>query len=179
MCIQPSKAEASGINSKLLRTFGIGNEDEISEKELRIRRGTLKKIMSEAMPYDPKIKPFPGLGPHKGYPLEAQRSIRVPILELTAVINKIVKGLEYNLSNKRYVREPFKLEVHFVDEQANIAEVYSILEKHGAKKELGPGFVANRAMAHELFNGETSAVIYQIKIWGTLTAYASIMSPEF
>src|SRR5262249_9545678 len=103
MCIDPAKAEASGITKALLRSLGVW--EGISDGEREIRKKLLKGILAETKPYRGE-KPLPGLGPHQGFPPEIQRTIPIPENLLMAVLGKIFRGSEYILNNDRYVMPP-------------------------------------------------------------------------
>ncbi len=177
MCVDPQKAQASGINRKMLDSFGIGNEANLSKGELVARRQTLRRIIGESKPYNPEsgIKPFPSFGFHSGYPINKQRIMPVPI-ELKTVALKVVKGLEFYLNNERYIEQPYKAKIYFVDEGENIEDVYLVLAKHGIRKEFGPGFSVERVEGK--YKSDFMDVIYRIVVWGTLIIYGSIMISE-
>ena len=102
LCIDPNKAEASGVNKKLLRTLGFG--ENISNKEKVIRKKKLENILLEVRPYEGQ-KPFPGLGLHEGYSPEMEKIIPVPEQYLIPVLEKIFRGTEYILG-ERYIKPP-------------------------------------------------------------------------
>lgn len=166
-CINPSKAEASGISRKLLRTFGIG--EDISENERSIRKKKLESILQEVRPYEGQ-KPFPGLGLHDGYPPEIQKIIPVPVDYLIPVLEKIFRGTEYILGG-RYIQPPHEIKIYHVDEEPT--EVTKLIEKFGYSTSLGPGFIIQRAASSV---GDL-VILYKAIIWGILISYASIDLP--
>lgn len=173
MCIDPAKVEASGINKRLYRSFGIGvSSKEVGKEERKIRLGKLKDIMKGATRYSGSAKPFPGLGFHVGRLPEEHLTIPVPEKELIAVSKKIIRGSEYIYGNKRYIEEPFEVEVYFVNEDADIGDVTQLLGL-GYRKDYGPGFVVERVAAMD----SSRSVMYKIIIWGTLKIYGSVMIP--
>ncbi len=174
LCIAPDHPEALGINGKLLRSFGIGiDDDSLDPKEKEIRRKLLKKIIAETKPYTPGTKAFPGLGLHEGFPPEAQVTTPVPFEELEKVSEKIVRGLEYIFGNKRYIEKPYEVEVYFLEEKHGIRSLFDLLKKHGTQTSYGAGFSVERAAADK-----TRSVIYQIKVWNKLTIFGSVMTPD-
>jgi hypothetical protein len=62
VCIDPAKAQAAGINRKLLRSFGIG--PDIPDREKEIRRKLKDTILAESAPYAGD-ETLPGLGLHQ------------------------------------------------------------------------------------------------------------------
>lgn len=175
LCVDPDHPEAIGINSKLLRSFGLGiDENSVPLEEVEKRRKLLKKILNETKPYTPDTKAFPGLGLHEGFPPELQVTTPVPFKELEEVSKKIVRGLEYIFGGKRYIEKPYEVKVYFLEEKHEIRSLYDLLRKHGTQIPYGPGFYVERAAA----NDKTKSVIYQIKVWNKLTIFGSVMTPD-
>jgi len=164
LCVDPQKAEASGITKKVLVLFGIG-VNNISEKEKLTRETIRKKFLKEVKSYSSKIKPFPGLGFHKDFPKKLQVCISVPP-ELIPVLEKIIRGVEYKLG-KRYIEPPYKLKIYHIFEEPK--EIQKVL-KYSVITSLGPGFRVERVVS----SNQTSPVLYKTTIWGTLISYASI-----
>ncbi len=174
MCVDPSKAGASGIHKRLYASLGVGiDRSELTPKEAKTRMDTLLKLIRPAQRWHSGIKAFPGLGLHEGFKPEDHRVIPVPHDELIRVSEKIVKGLEYKLGN-RYVEKPFKLEVYFVENPEVIQNVQDILQKYGAAGAYGPGFLVQRA---EATDGPHPSMLYRIRIWETLSIYSSVTVP--
>ena len=174
-CISPEKQAIWGLRERFSRSLGIGiSNGELPSEELLARKKLAVELYNELKPYTAGAQTFPGFGPHAGYPPETQMGIRIPGPELIAVSKKIVRGLEYVLNKKRYIEPPYELDVYFVEEGNNIAQVYTLLSTHGTKKEQGPGFTVERVAA----TTGTFSVIYRIIIWDTLVVYASIMTPD-
>jgi len=167
-CVDPKQAEASGINFKFKRALGI-ERGNLTRYEQVIRKRKAQKLLKKFVPYDSiRTKPFPGLGPHEGYPSDKQMAMPVP-KELIPVLEKIFRGLEYKLNNKKYIGHPYVLKVYHVDEEP--PELERLFNSFGKKEEFGPGFKVQRASAVE----DEEVVIYKSIIWGKLESYASIM----
>jgi hypothetical protein len=49
--MDPGKAEASGISTKVLRSFGIGAAGKTA-REKELRRKTMERLLREIVPYD-------------------------------------------------------------------------------------------------------------------------------
>ena len=165
-CIDPDVAKASGIKEKLFRSFGIGKN--ISDDERHIRTRKLKSLLGELQPYKGQ-KTFPGLGLHKGYPIETQMGMPIPVDYLLPVLQKIFRGAEYILG-KRYIKPPFKIEVYHPHEEP--PELSRLITMHAHSTSLGPGFEIQRVAS----NVGDLVVIYKAIVWGTITSYASIDS---
>jgi hypothetical protein len=165
LCLDPTKAEASGINKTLRRSFGIGSG--ISEKEKQIRKKLLEKVLGESKPYAGE-ETFPGLGLHKGFPPEIQRTILFRADCLFAVLEKVFRGCEYVLNNQRYVKPPYSIQLYHVHEEP--PDVATVINKFATTSSLGPGFEVKRAAAHD----DEHVVLYKATVWGTIISYASI-----
>jgi len=157
-CIDPNKAEASGITNKLKET-------------LQKRPHFLKRLLVKLRPYSKDKKTFPGLGLHPGFPPESQMYIRMPHDLLITVLEKIFRGTEY-IMGEEYIEHPYKLEIYHVEKE--LKEIKDIFEKWGKKEALGPGFKIERATP----SGMKRPIIYRQTTWGVITSYASIFKNE-
>lgn len=71
LCLDPNKAEASGLSAKAVRSMGIGAEG-ISLKESLHRRLLKIKIIRSMRRYEVGTETLPGLGLHVGFPEQKQ-----------------------------------------------------------------------------------------------------------
>lgn len=168
-CVDHEKIEASGINKKLLRSLGIGVDENITSRDLSEREKRRKKLISEMTPYTPDIKAFPGLGLHEGYLPEDHMTIPVPE-ELKPVSEKILRGLEYCMGD-RYIEFPYITEIYFPAAEKNVSSIYQLLAEYGVRESHGPGFKVERVESSD----GSRLVIYRVTIWGTLVIWGSIM----
>ena len=152
-CIDPHKAEASGINNKLKKTFAK-------------RPHFTRSLLAELRPYTKGKKVFPGLGPHSNFPIESQLYIPAPT-ELIPVLEKIFRGVEYVMAGE-YIEYPYKLKIYHIEKEPQ--EIKNIFNQCGQKEILGPGFKIERAVP----TGIKRPVIYKQTTWGTIVSYASI-----
>lgn len=173
MCIDHTKPEVSGIQKKLFADLGIGIDMRLLKpakiNEIRIRQANARKLLADSEPYREGMIAFPGLGPRPGFPMEGLRSIPVPEAELKPVCEKIMRGLEYAYK-ERYVEKPYRLEIQFVDEDADIANVEKMFATR-LPDTIGPGFKVERLHADE----DPNTVLYRVIVWGTLTIYGCIL----
>lgn len=170
LCVDPRKAEASGLSSKAMRSMGIGAEG-LSSGEAAARRAQKLKIIASTAPYEAGTETFPGLGPHPGFAGDKQLQISIPADMLREVAKKMVRGCEYALAN-RIIEKPYDVEVYFVHEHNVPNVVARALEGPSANKAcMGPGFSVTRAAAHD----EPNSVMYKIIVWGTIVFYASVL----
>jgi len=174
LCIDPTKAEAAGISKKALASMGIGAAN-LSTEEKAHRKAFQKRILGTMKPLDELTDvPFlPTLGPHRGFSATEQRSIEFSGETLKLVSEKVLRGCEYKLNNKRYVEEPYRLEVYFPREDG-MDHVSAILAQVPATT-LGPGFEVKRCATRP---EECYAVLYRVTVWGTVRIYASIGREE-
>jgi hypothetical protein len=172
LCLDPRKAEASGLSAKALRSMGVGVDGERISFGERERRKALKRRIKRLMrPHKPGTETFPGLGRHPGSPEQGQWEISFPQEMILEVSQKIVRGCEYKLA-KRIIDESCELGVYFAHESDVAEQAAWVFEGPSAiKSHLGPGFAVTRSAAHD----DPNTVIYKILVWGAVTIYASIL----
>jgi hypothetical protein len=174
ICVDPTKAEASGISKKALRSLGIGVKDATSGESAH-RESLRKRIMAETHPLAQAgdLTLLPGVGPHSGFKLEEQRVIEIPYELMHCVCGKVLRGCEYKMGNKRYIEEPYRLEIHFAHD-GEVKGVTATCESIPAFT-LGPGFEVRRAQTPP---NEPYATFYRVMIWGTIKIYATVGRDE-
>ncbi len=176
LCLDHSKAEASGINKKNLRSLGVGNKHELSEKELQTRREIGQRIISEMRPYSPDlgIPLFPGLEHHSKIPEKERAVLLLPEGLIEECVRKIVRGLEYINGNSRYIESPYQLQVFAFPKETKVKELemfHTNFENFGVISNFGPGFRVERVNFNVNGHNLTS---YKILIWGQILVYANI-----
>jgi hypothetical protein len=172
LCIDPAKAEASGISARVLRSFGLGNAGQTA-REKELRRKTMERLLREIVPYYDSRKmysPLPGLGLHAGFHPAEQLVIPVSSEMLTRVAQKVVRGCEFKLAG-RYVEVPYSIRVYFVEKSPELEPLY----RQGSETHLGPGFELNRMQSPE----GPIPVLYRALIWGTIPFHAAIDEKDF
>ncbi len=162
--IEEGKKEISGLREKVYRSFGIDLKDNLETEELDKRRNLAKKTYNQLKPVSSVATFYPGFGPTERYSLEKQHAIEIPDDLLTKIFEKIVRGAEYVLNEKRIVEPPFEVSV-FIGEDILKFEVLKI--DFNKTENLGPGFRIQRLAGNE-------SVLYKIVIWGRLVGYGSI-----
>jgi hypothetical protein len=175
LCVDPTKAEASGISKSALRALGIGVSG-ISAEERAHRTAHLKKVFENAglTKNLGGMASFPGLGPHAGFPPGEQIFIKMRPELLHSVSGKVLRGCEYKLNNQAYIEDPKHLRIYFAHDE-RIRDVTAVIEGLGVTT-LGPGFEVRRGESPP--QEEFRIVLYRIIIWGTLKIYAAISSDE-
>lgn len=167
LCVGPVKAEASGLSKTALASLGVGASG-LSPTEKRHRLALKSRILRDIIPPDPGREYLPGFGAHAGFRADRQFGIKIPEQLLTAVAEKIIRGCEYVLCQKRIVEDPYALKIYFA-EAAKIQDVLKIFD-HFGPVHIGPGFQVRRAAAHD----DPNLAMYKIDVWATLTIYATI-----
>jgi hypothetical protein len=145
--------------------MGIGVEG-LSGDEKRHRDARRRELLNDARPYSADIQPhiIPGLGPRPEAPVSSQMQITIPAEGIHAVVKKIVRGCEYWLAGGRIVESPYEIEVFFLTETPE--EVRKLMAAFAlGPVYLGPGLRIRRGG------------LYELVMWDTLTAYASILTP--
>jgi Protein of unknown function (DUF2934) len=153
--------------------MGIGVEG-LSEDEKRHRDAQRPKLLNDARPYSADIQPhiIPGLGPHLEAPVSSQMQITIPAEGIHAVVKKIVRGCEYWLAGGRIVESPYEIEAFFPTETPD--EVRKLMAAFAlGPVYLGPGLRIRRGGPQD----DRLSALYQLVMWDTLTAYASILTP--
>jgi hypothetical protein len=174
LCVDPRKAEASGMSKKALKSFGIGVAD-LNAREKQHREGLLRKVFTEAKPLrHQEIPLLPGAGPHAASPAGDQMTITIPGGVLEDVAEKIVRGCEFKLNSGAYIEQPMKVKIYFVhDERAE--DLTAFLDRLPATT-VGPGFHVTRGQAPPAEG--VHIVLYRIVIWGTWKIYAAVDADE-
>jgi len=167
LCVDPVKAEASGLSKAAIKSLGI-RVPGLSATEKRHREALRAKILKDILPPDPGRECLPGLGTHAGFPADLQLGIKIPERLLKTVAEKVVRGCEYKLAGGRIVEGPYNVQIYFA-EAAKVQDLLKIFDHFGAPN-LGPGFQVRRAAARE----DPSSAIYKIDVWATLTIYSTI-----
>jgi hypothetical protein len=170
ICIDPTKAESSGISKSVLRSFGVGVEG-LDPEEKAFRTALRNRILSDTLPLSEigAIPLLPDLGPHDGFPLDQQRAVNIPEKLLKDVCGKILRGCEYKLNHETYVEEPHVLRIYFARDET-IPDVTAFV-KLAHPTALGPGFEVRRVACPP---EEGYAVLYRVTLWATFKIYASI-----
>jgi hypothetical protein len=174
LCIDPTKPAAAGLYATVRRTLGIGVEGLPAEEKAH-RDALRRKILNELKPVTAEMLPdiLPGLGPHLEFPQSPKTQTTVEAEKVLAVIKKIVRGCEFWLANGRIVEPPYEVEIFLPHERPDL--IATILNQFSlGRTHLDPGLQVRRVYAQD----EPRAVLYELIIWETLTAYASILPPE-
>jgi hypothetical protein len=173
-CINPQKPAAKGLYDRVRRTMGIGVEG-LTDEEKRHREARRRKLLNEAQPHSPEVLPhiIPGLGPHPEAPVSSQRQLTMEAESIHAVVKKIVRGCEYWLAGGRIVEFPYEIEVFFPTETPELVEELLAGFAFGPVH-LGPGLRIRRGGAQD----DPLTAMYELLLWETITAYASILPPE-
>lgn len=174
LCMDPTKPAARGLYATVRRTMGIGVEGLLAEEKAH-RDALRRKILNGLKPMTPEMLPhiLPGLGPHPGFPQAPKMKTTVEAENVLAVIKKIARGSEFWLANGRIVEPPYEIEIFFPQETPDL--ITAVLNQFPlGQTHLGPGLQIRRGHAQD----DPRAVLYELIMWDTLTAYASILPTE-
>lgn len=171
VCVDPTKKSALGIADKVKRSFGVGTT-QLAAREAARREKRRERFLSEIQEVSPQFRDhvLPGLGPHEGFPVEEQKVVLVSEEDLKVLVEKIVKGAEYVLNDRRYVEPPYRIEMSVPKE-----EVVQRLEAErcaAAAYELGPGFCIARFRDKK----DPLEAMYHMEIWGALAVCGIVLS---
>jgi hypothetical protein len=170
ICVDPSKAGASGISGAVLRSFGVGVQN-LDPKEKACRTALREKVLADTMPMSDigPVPLLPDLGPHAGFPLDQQRAVSISEKLLKEVCGKILRGCEYKLNNKKFIEKPYVLRIYFAHDE-KISDVTAFV-KMAQPTALGPGFEVRRVGCPP---EDGYAVLYRVILWDTFKIYGSI-----
>lgn len=174
LCIDPRKAEASGISKKVMEDLGVGVVG-IGDDEQSHRQAQLVALLKKTARYKEGMETFPGFGLHEGFPENEQTALLIAKELLDPVAEKILRGCEYQLGAGRYIEAPYRLEVSFPDEDSEELEGIRGIFQRIKATHLGPGFSVQRA----LLDTDSESVIYKVVVWDTLIIYGAIVSSEW
>ena len=173
-CMDPTKPATKGLYQRVRRTMGIG-VSSLRDEEMLHRAARRRRLLNEAQPYSPDMLPhiIPGLGPHPEAPLSLQRQLTMEAETVHAVIRKIVRGCEYWLASGRIVEPPYEITILFPTDTPEFVNRVMAAFAMGPVH-LGPGLRIRRGGAHD----DPLCALYELKIWETMTVYASILPSE-
>lgn len=174
LCIDPSKAEASGISKKVMEDLGVGVVG-IKDNEKSHRQAQLDGLLKETARYEEGMDAFPGFGPHEGFPENEQKGLLIAEELLVPVAKKILRGCEYKLGEGRYIEAPYRLEVSFPNEDSEEMEKIKGIFQRIKSTCLGPGFRVQRA----ILETDAKSVMYRVAVWDTLMIYGAVVSLEW
>ena len=174
LCIDPRKAEASGLSKKVMEGLGIGVVG-IGDDEQFHRKAQLAGLLKKFARYEEGMETFPGFGPHKGFSEDEQTALLIEEELMGQVARKILRGCEYKLDTGRYIDPPYRLEVAFPNEDSEEMEETKAMIQRIGSTDLGPGFRVQRAVV----DTDAKTVIYRVTVWGTLKIYGSVVSSEW
>jgi hypothetical protein len=154
--------------------MGLGVEG-LTPQEKAHREARRRKLLRESEPYSPDILShvIPGLGPHREAPESLQRQLTVEVETVHAVIQKIVRGCEYWLTDGRIVEPPYEITIMFPTETPELVNRLMAAFAFGPVH-LGPGLRIRSGNAHD----DPLSALYELVIWETMTVYASILPAE-
>jgi hypothetical protein len=172
MCIDPDKAEASGIADKALRA--LNPRFAKTPKDARARLREREKFIARLKPASrlSRRARFPGLAPPPTHGGDTPMAVPIPGESLRRLVEKICRGIFY-INDESFIEPPYEIVHHVVDERG-AAPAVEILEQYGAVFAREPGITVCRAVVPE----NRRAALFSIEIWGQLKLYASVLDED-
>jgi hypothetical protein len=170
LCLDPASEAASGVSARALRSLGIDAGD-LSPREQEHREKRRAKLRAELIPVsDSEERPgaIPGLV-HEGG--QTEFALPIPWAGLSIIAEKIARGCEYKLKDKKYVESPYAVRTCVTEPHV----VSPMFLSHRRIIDFGPGCQVIRVFAVE----DNNAVRYRILVWGTLCFHVLIDHEEY
>lgn len=158
LCLDPASQPASGIAEKALRSLGIDAGD-LSAKEKEHRENKRLKLKAEFIPVAESAQ-LPGAIPGLTQGGPTEYALPIPWAGLSIIAEKIARGCEYRLKDKKFVEPPYVVRTCVT----NPDEISPLFQSHRKEIDFGPGCWVTRVFAVE----DPNVVRYRILIWGTL-----------
>lgn len=157
LCLDPKSEAAAGVAERALRSLGIDAGD-LSEKERTHRENRRLKLKAEFLPARESLSAgaIPGLVNTSG----SEYAIPIPWAGLSIMAEKIARGCEYKLKDKKYVEPPYAVRTCITDPD----EMSPLFTSHRRDVDFGPGCQVRRVFANE----DPNVVRYRILIWATV-----------
>ena len=172
LCLDPNDNKSKGIAQRALRSLNprfAKNENDKRARD-RKRRQILKEV-ADLGPDPTSDRLFPGFGVQPDYGPGPHHATLLSEHHLTAVSDKIVRGLTF-------IREgiPLPLEYSlgtYFPREYDDNPVLLMFARVGGSLTRGPGFLVKYGVLSE----DRLAGIYMVEIWGRLRIYASVLPP--
>jgi hypothetical protein len=167
LCVDPKKAESSGITDTVRRS--LDPKYGKNEKDKQKRKKTKEKIKREI--YGLNIIPSNGFLPNFGsYVNDTPPYLAIDIQpnELEAFSCKLVRGLTY-VFDKSFIEKADKIEVIFTKDNNEVEEVNQKISRHGQIDCVGTGIKVGH-----VFSKDKQLALYAIDIWDKLKIHAFV-----
>lgn len=167
-----SKNPASaGLAERALR--GINPEKAKNEGDAAARDARARKLLREMLKGEEiaAVNVVPGLEDRWNQAAEQQEAIKIPEGSLTAVAEKIVRGIVYREDNV-FIEPPYKIECFLDGEHAKPTK--EVLDRQGEVFRREPGLEIRRAAEEE----DAQSALYEITLWDQLKLYASVAKSD-
>jgi hypothetical protein len=167
-CVDPKRAEASGIWAKTLRALDPSKGK--NDKDSRARQRKKEKLLACILAGDeiPEEGIYPGLEERWGRARPDQRALVIPARCFERLAEKIVRGLAY-LEEGVLIGPDYVVEHHPLTSKG-VLPIEDVLAKYGVERHGGPGVQIVRAVAGE----DPVASLSKITIWGEFVLYVSV-----
>jgi len=167
LCLDPLDAMGRHIWQSAMRSFDpfVGTNIRDVTHRFQKRESLRRKMLSGTE--IPEHGLYPGFDIHPGIPKMYQGAIRISSDDLTALTEKVIRGVTF-LKDGRLIETPFSVLSHAV-KPAKAGPVDILLQKFGQEYGPGPFFSVVRALCED---GSTS--IFRMVLWGRLVRYGCV-----
>jgi len=147
LALDPSAPAAQGVVASVHRA--IDPDRGRNERDRDARAGRRSQLMREIFPGDqvPSYAVLPGLGPAEGEPIDTQFATLVSDSDLTALVEKLVRGLTY-LQLGSLIEPTYEI-VKEILAPENSWILGNPLNRFGETIDRRPGILARVARAHD------------------------------
>ena len=161
LCVDPVRAQASGIAETVLRSMDPAAAR--NQRDAASRQARRDKVLREVLPAEP------GDERHvlPGFENPSNLKLYVAKRDLERVCEKVGRGLTY-LHDGLLIGPEYDFEFFFDPTQG--AKLDPLLDRFGRREERGPGILAVRAAPPE----ERTASVFYFEIWGTFRAWGAV-----
>jgi hypothetical protein len=162
LCVAPELEAAKGVRGKVLRSLGIdagelapGERERRENRRLKMKAELIPMTAGEQMP-----GAIPGLAQKRG---TAEYAVPIPWAGLSIIAEKIARGCEYKLKDKRFIELPYAVRTCVTEPDFVGLPFLSHRMLDREEIDFGPGCQVIRISPTE----DENIVRYRILIWGS------------
>ena len=168
LCLNITNDYTKAIRQRVMDMLNPDLTKDFIQKQARLKK--IKELLADTRPGDGSREGlFPNFDYHDGYDPKIQRTMPIPKIPLQKFGEKLIKGIEYNKSN-RYIDAGYSLEVIYAHPET-IRDVTKLIhDKRWSTHHYHPqGFEFYRALPPQGF-----PIIYQVKIWDRFEVFGTL-----
>lgn len=171
LCLDPKKMASSGIAKRALRSVDPASGRNQKDKRMRTQRR--EQLWREIGRGDQVTREmlYPGFKGVADLPAAQQLTIRIPVVNVNRLVEKLVRGIFY-CEGQTYIEWPYEIRAYAVEEEG-AAQTVALLDRFGTRYARAPGIVIDRAVAPE----DGISALFRIEVWQQWVIYASVTHP--